>query len=127
MAFALRPLMLEDRSALRVNSGEEAMQTTRHLESPAIGTSAAVGAMALVALLALPASAQTPSGIAGVVAPDAEPRLMQEGFVFTEGPVGTPDGGLYFSDIVLIASTASIRTERSASFASRPTAPTASR
>jgi gluconolactonase len=25
--------------------------------------------------------------------------LVQEGFVFTEGPVGTPDGGLYFSDI----------------------------
>ena len=27
------------------------------------------------------------------------PELVQEGFVFTEGPVGTPDGGLYFSDI----------------------------
>src|SRR5262249_6524714 len=37
--------------------------------------------------------------IAGVVAPGVEPGLFQEGFVFTEGPVGTPDGGLYFSDI----------------------------
>jgi len=27
------------------------------------------------------------------------PELVQEGFVFTEGPVGTADGGLYFSDI----------------------------
>ena len=55
--------------------------------------------MALVGLLALPVSAQTPSGIAGVVAPGVEPVLVQEWFVFTEGPVGTPDGGLYFSDI----------------------------
>src|SRR5262249_53195057 len=39
------------------------------------------------------------TGIAGVVAPGVEPGLFQEGFVFTEGPVGTPDGGLYFSDI----------------------------
>src|SRR5438445_6193763 len=75
------------------------MQTTRHLESAAIRRSAAAGAMALVGLLALPVSAQTPSGIAGVVAPGVEPVLVQEGFVFTEGPVGTPDGGLYFSDI----------------------------
>jgi gluconolactonase len=33
------------------------------------------------------------------VAPGVVPELVQEGFVFTEGPVGTPDGGLYFSDI----------------------------
>jgi gluconolactonase len=33
------------------------------------------------------------------VAPGVAPELVQEGFVFTEGPVGTPDGGLYFSDI----------------------------
>src|SRR3989440_3217460 len=33
------------------------------------------------------------------MAPGAEPQLVQEGFVFTEGPVGTPDGALYFSDI----------------------------
>ena len=106
---------------------EEAMQTTRHLESAATRRSVAAGVMALVGLLALPVSAQTPSGIAGVVAPGVEPGLVQEGFVFTEGPVGTPDGGLYFSDIVLIASTASIRTGRSVLFASRAMAPTASR
>src|SRR5215467_12921001 len=75
------------------------MQTKRHLESAVTRRSAAAGAMALVGLLVLPVSAQTPSGITGVVAPGVEPVLVQEGFVFTEGPVGTPDGGLYFSDI----------------------------
>ena len=54
---------------------------------------------AAVVLLAGAAHAQSPSGIAGVVAPGVAPELVQEGFVFTEGPVGTPDGGLYFSDI----------------------------
>ena len=75
------------------------MQTKRHIESARTRRSAAAGAMALVGLFALPVSAQTPSGIAGVLAPGVEPILVQEGFVFTEGPVGTPDGGLYFSDI----------------------------
>ena len=59
----------------------------------------ALGAAAAVALLAGAAPAQSPGGIAGVVAPGVVPELVQEGFVFTEGPVGTPDGGLYFSDI----------------------------
>jgi gluconolactonase len=45
------------------------------------------------------ASAQSPAGIPGVVAPGIEPELLQEGFKFTEGPVGTADGALYFSDI----------------------------
>ena len=58
-----------------------------------------LGAAAAVALLAGAAHAQSPGGIAGVVAPGVMPELVQEGFVFTEGPVGTPDGGLYFSDI----------------------------
>jgi gluconolactonase len=75
------------------------MKTTRSLKTHAKRTSAAFGAAAVVALLALPLLAQTPAGIAGVVAPGVEPELAQEGFVFTEGPVGTPDGGLYFSDI----------------------------
>src|SRR5499426_2829826 len=75
------------------------MRRTRHLESPAMRTLAAFSAAAVMALLALPVSAQTPSGIAGVVSPGVEPHLVQEGFVFTEGPVGTPDGVLYFSDI----------------------------
>jgi gluconolactonase len=57
-------------------------------------------AFAIIAtLLAVPVLAQTPTGIPGVVAPGVEPELVQEGYVFTEGPVGTPDGGLYFSDI----------------------------
>jgi gluconolactonase len=53
--------------------------------------------MALTFVMATHAQAQ--SGIAGVVAAGAEPELVQEGFTFTEGPVGTSDGGLYFSDI----------------------------
>src|SRR5271169_2874570 len=57
----------------------------------------AVGAALL--MLALPAMAQAPGGIPGVLAPGVTPELVQEGFVFTEGPVGTADGGLYFSDV----------------------------
>lgn len=43
--------------------------------------------------------AQFPGGIPGVLAPNTAPELVQEGFVFTEGPVGTKDGGLLFCDI----------------------------
>ena len=43
---------------------------------------------------------QADSGIKGVVAGNVRAELVQEGFVFTEGPVGTADGGLYFSDIM---------------------------
>ena len=39
------------------------------------------------------------SEIPGVVAEGTRVELVQEDFVFTEGPVGTPDGGLYFSDV----------------------------
>ena len=60
---------------------------------------AAIAVAAALALLGGAAGAQSPSGIAGVVAPGVEPELVQEGFVFTEGPVAAPDGGLYFSDI----------------------------
>src|ERR1700694_1369603 len=56
-------------------------------------------AVTAVILLTTSLLAQTPAGIPGVVAPGVAPELVQEGFVFTEGPVGTPDGGLYFSDI----------------------------
>lgn len=52
-----------------------------------------------LAAFTLPLPAQTPAGILGVVAPGVKPELVQEGFVFTEGPVGTYDGGLFFSDI----------------------------
>jgi gluconolactonase len=58
----------------------------------------AIAAAAIMALAA-PVLAQAPGGIAGVLAPGVVPQLVQEGFVFTEGPVGTADGGLYFSDI----------------------------
>src|ERR1700722_19419879 len=50
----------------------------------------------VAAALALPAWAQAPVGIPGVVAPGSQPELVQEGFTFTEGPLGTADGGLYF-------------------------------
>ncbi|MDP8989378.1 MAG: SMP-30/gluconolactonase/LRE family protein [Acidobacteriota bacterium] len=52
----------------------------------------------LLTALAWPLWAQSP-GIPGVVAPGAEPELVKDGFLFTEGPVGTPDGGLYFTDL----------------------------
>lgn len=52
----------------------------------------------VLAAIALPVLAQSP-GIPGVVAPGVEPELVQEGFMFTEGPVGTDDGGLFFTDI----------------------------
>ena len=59
----------------------------------------ALVAAVLLATMSVPALAQQLDGIAGVLAPGAMPELVQEGFVFTEGPVGTVDGGLYFSDI----------------------------
>jgi gluconolactonase len=59
----------------------------------------ALGIAGLVALFASPALAQTPAGIPGVLAPGVVSELVQEGFTFTEGPVGAADGSLYFSDI----------------------------
>src|SRR5579863_9907202 len=53
---------------------------------------------ALFFLFGLRCLAQS-QGIAGIVAAGSAPELVQEGFTFTEGPVGTADGGLYFSDI----------------------------
>src|SRR5258708_1267198 len=51
-------------------------------------------------LLLAGARAENPmtAGIAGVVAAGTPIELVQEGFEFTEGAVGTPDGGLFFSD-----------------------------
>lgn len=49
------------------------------------------------ALLALPATAQN-GGIPGVTYAGETPQLVQENFTFLEGPVGTADGGLIFSD-----------------------------
>src|SRR5579862_3177544 len=53
----------------------------------------------ILAACALGVSAQPPAGIPGVVAPGVQPELVQEGFILTEGPVGTVDGGLFFSDV----------------------------
>jgi gluconolactonase len=62
-------------------------------------TNGALGSAALIALVAVSVLAHPQSGIHGVVAPGVQPELVQEGFMFTEGPVGTADGGLYFSDL----------------------------
>ena len=45
------------------------------------------------------ASVQPQGGIPGVTAPGAVAELVREGYLFTEGPLGTPDGGLYFTDL----------------------------
>jgi gluconolactonase len=52
-----------------------------------------------IAVFAFATGALIAQGIPGVLAPTAKVELIQEGFVFTEGPVGTVDGGLYFSDL----------------------------
>jgi gluconolactonase len=78
------------------------MNAMRQLIRHGMGDHTAIGAavsVALLSLLAPSAMAQAPAGIAGIIAPGVAPELVQEGFVFTEGPVGTADGGLYFSDI----------------------------
>jgi gluconolactonase len=56
----------------------------------------------LVMALLLPVEALSQdqaADIAGVVAAGTTVELVKEGFQFTEGPVGTPDGGLYFADV----------------------------
>jgi len=77
------------------------MNAKRHLIHLDLATR--LGGVAFLTLLAAMimtrALAQSPAGIAGVLAPGVVPELVQEGFVFTEGPVGTADGGLFFSDI----------------------------
>jgi gluconolactonase len=55
---------------------------------------------ALLSSLSLFTTLAVAQGIPGVVAANAKPELVQEGFTFTEGPVGTADGGLFFSDIM---------------------------
>src|SRR5262245_29715727 len=59
----------------------------------------AITMSAAFVLIALPTAAPAQGGIPGVLAPGVSSVLVQEGFEFTEGPVGTADGGLYFSDI----------------------------
>ena len=55
---------------------------------------------AFAACLILASSEASAAGIAGVLASDAMVELVSEVFMNTEGPLGTPDGGLYFSDTV---------------------------
>jgi len=54
--------------------------------------------VAFCALLPSAALAQSATAIPGVVAAGVTPELVSEAFVNTEGPLGAPDGGLYFSD-----------------------------
>ena len=75
------------------------MASRRRPLSGAILVHSAFGLAVMMAALAVPAVAQTSAGIPGVLAPGVSPELVQEGYVFTEGPVSTADGGLYFSDI----------------------------
>jgi gluconolactonase len=78
------------------------MKANRHLIRYGRETRTSIGVAASIALLTLwapSAMAQAPAGIAGIIPPGVAPELVQEGFVFTEGPVGTAEGGLYFSDI----------------------------
>src|SRR4030088_967060 len=56
-------------------------------------------ALIAIALIVLSAPAIAQSGIPGVLAPGVASELVQEGFVFTEGPLGAAEGSLYFSDI----------------------------
>jgi gluconolactonase len=74
------------------------MTGRQRLRGGAIPLYSVLGLASIIAAVALPAAAQTSAGIPGVLAPGAAPELVQEGFVFTEGPVATADG-LYFSDI----------------------------
>src|SRR5688572_12070079 len=58
--------------------------------------------LALVMLLTaflLSGCASTGGGLSQVIAADAQVQLVQEGFVFTEGPLSATDGGLYFTDL----------------------------
>src|SRR5438093_9021333 len=73
------------------------MNYRKACRKPAFSTIAGV-ALAVISTAVL--FGQADSGIKGVVAGNVRAELVQEGFVFTEGPVGTADGGLYFSDIM---------------------------
>src|SRR4029079_544724 len=77
--------------------GAAVMTPERRVVTPA----RAAGALALVGLVALVVWLLAPprGGIPGVLAPDSRVELVQKGFKFLEGPVGTPDGGLYFTDL----------------------------
>ena len=54
--------------------------------------------VAAAAILTAPALAQSSDPIKGIIGPKAKVELVQEGYKFTEGPVGTAKGELYFTD-----------------------------
>jgi gluconolactonase len=56
--------------------------------------------ISLLQLAAAPQPARPLDGIPNVVAKGETVQLVKEGFAFTEGPVPTSDGGLYFSDLL---------------------------
>jgi gluconolactonase len=66
---------------------------------PEMRCRAAMVAAVILLIWAPTLLAQTPAGIPGVLAAATAVELVQEGFSFTEGPVGSADGGLFFSDI----------------------------
>src|SRR5262249_26771734 len=78
---------------------KEEIMGARNALSLEISCTLAPGAAAILAAAALPVLAQAPGGIAGVLAGGAVPRPVQEKLVFTEGPVRTAEGGLYFPGI----------------------------
>ena len=59
----------------------------------------AAAALVVSMLVVSPGGARAQTGIPGVLAPGMASELVQEGFEFTEGPVGIAHGALYFSDI----------------------------
>ena len=56
-------------------------------------------AMLAMALLGACAAFEPDRGLRNVISSDSKVELVQEGFVFTEGPLPTVDGGLLFSDL----------------------------
>ncbi len=75
------------------------MMTTQQRIDLGMNCRMGMAAAVILSICAPPVLAQTPAGIPGVLAAGAAVELVQEGFTFTEGPVGTADGGLFFSDI----------------------------
>ena len=58
-----------------------------------------IGVSLMMVVLLSGCAATREDNLSSVIAPDASVQLVQEGFVFTEGPLGTPDGRLYFTDL----------------------------
>jgi gluconolactonase len=56
--------------------------------------------LSLLQTATAPQPAKPLDGIPGVVAKGETVQLVKEGFAFTEGPVPTADGGIYFSDLL---------------------------